>query len=499
MKLVGDGVPRPRSAAASSTPTPRCRPSFPGMHGAGRRAGVRREGHRLRRSSSSTTGVDTGPIVAQAAVPVEDDDDVESLHERIKVAERADARRRPSAGWPATASPSPTGRSGSDNELDADERGPDPARPGLRLRQDRARGARPRPARRRRRAGLHRRLGRADRGPRRPGHQGRGAHRLPRVPRRPGQDAAPEGARRHPRRPPPRLPRRSSSPSSGVEPFDLVVSNLYPFTRDRRLRRLARTSASSRSTSAGRRWCAPRPRTTRRSRSSPRPARYADVLAAVAAGGFTLEPAPAARRRGVRAHRDVRRRASRRWMGSVLTDTSDGTGFPAWIGRDLGRRPRCCATARTRTSRPRSTRNDLGAGARAGRAAARQGDVLQQLRRRRRGPPGGVRLRRAGRRDHQARQPVRHRGRRRRRRGAPQGARLRPGLGVRRRDRGQPAGLGRDGRAGRRGLHRGDRRAGVRGRRGRGARRRKKNIRLLVCAPAGAAAASSSARSPAAC
>ena len=44
----------------------------------------------------------------------------------------------------------------------------------------------------------------------------------------------------------------------------------------------------------------------------------------------------------------------------------------------------------------------------------------------------------AVRRDHQARQPVRHRGRRRHRRGAPQGARLRPGVGVRRRDRGQP-------------------------------------------------------------
>jgi phosphoribosylglycinamide formyltransferase-1 len=34
-------------------------------------------------------GVDTGPIVAQAAVPVLDDDDAESLHERIKAAERA--------------------------------------------------------------------------------------------------------------------------------------------------------------------------------------------------------------------------------------------------------------------------------------------------------------------------------------------------------------------------------------------------------------------------
>jgi phosphoribosylglycinamide formyltransferase-1 len=34
-------------------------------------------------------GVDTGPIVAQTVVPVEDADDVETLHDRIKVAERA--------------------------------------------------------------------------------------------------------------------------------------------------------------------------------------------------------------------------------------------------------------------------------------------------------------------------------------------------------------------------------------------------------------------------
>ena len=34
-------------------------------------------------------GVDTGPIVAQVCVPVLDDDDEESLHERIKVEERA--------------------------------------------------------------------------------------------------------------------------------------------------------------------------------------------------------------------------------------------------------------------------------------------------------------------------------------------------------------------------------------------------------------------------
>lgn len=34
-------------------------------------------------------GVDTGPVIAQAAVPVTDDDDEASLHERIKTAERA--------------------------------------------------------------------------------------------------------------------------------------------------------------------------------------------------------------------------------------------------------------------------------------------------------------------------------------------------------------------------------------------------------------------------
>jgi phosphoribosylglycinamide formyltransferase-1 len=34
-------------------------------------------------------GVDAGPVVAQAVVPVEDSDDEQALHERIKIAERA--------------------------------------------------------------------------------------------------------------------------------------------------------------------------------------------------------------------------------------------------------------------------------------------------------------------------------------------------------------------------------------------------------------------------
>lgn len=63
-------------------------PSFPGMHGAADALayGVKVTGATL---FVVDEGVDTGPIVAQTAVPVEDDDDVESLHERIKVAERA--------------------------------------------------------------------------------------------------------------------------------------------------------------------------------------------------------------------------------------------------------------------------------------------------------------------------------------------------------------------------------------------------------------------------
>lgn len=63
-------------------------PSFPGMHGAADALdyGVKVTGATL---FVVDAGIDTGPIVAQSVVPVEDDDDVDSLHERIKVAERA--------------------------------------------------------------------------------------------------------------------------------------------------------------------------------------------------------------------------------------------------------------------------------------------------------------------------------------------------------------------------------------------------------------------------
>jgi len=62
-------------------------PAFPGIHGP-RDAlayGVKVAGATLHFVDA---GVDTGPIIAQTVVPVLDDDDVEGLTERIKVAER---------------------------------------------------------------------------------------------------------------------------------------------------------------------------------------------------------------------------------------------------------------------------------------------------------------------------------------------------------------------------------------------------------------------------
>ncbi len=66
---------------------PALSPSFPGMH-AVRDAlehGVKVTGATL---FLVDQGVDTGPIVAQVAVPVLPDDDETSLHERIKISER---------------------------------------------------------------------------------------------------------------------------------------------------------------------------------------------------------------------------------------------------------------------------------------------------------------------------------------------------------------------------------------------------------------------------
>lgn len=63
-------------------------PSFPGMRGAADALeyGVKVTGATL---FVVDGGIDTGAIIAQSVVAVEDDDTVETLHERIKVAERS--------------------------------------------------------------------------------------------------------------------------------------------------------------------------------------------------------------------------------------------------------------------------------------------------------------------------------------------------------------------------------------------------------------------------
>jgi len=87
MKLVG---PRflDRFGGRCLNTHPALLPSFPGMHGV-RDAlsyGVKVTGCTV---LLVDPGIDAGPVVAQRAVLVRDDDDEATLHERIKVAERA--------------------------------------------------------------------------------------------------------------------------------------------------------------------------------------------------------------------------------------------------------------------------------------------------------------------------------------------------------------------------------------------------------------------------
>jgi phosphoribosylaminoimidazolecarboxamide formyltransferase/IMP cyclohydrolase len=116
----------------------------------------------------------------------------------------------------------------------------------------------------------------------------------------------------------------------GVEPFDLVVVNLYPFTD---------TVASG----ASQDECVEQidiggPSMVRAAAKNhpsvavvTSPEWYEGVLAAVAAGGFTLDQRRrlAAEAFAHTASYDV---AVASWMGNVVVDTSEGTGFPAWVG-----------------------------------------------------------------------------------------------------------------------------------------------------------------------
>ncbi|HET8961614.1 bifunctional phosphoribosylaminoimidazolecarboxamide formyltransferase/IMP cyclohydrolase [Nocardioides sp.] len=116
----------------------------------------------------------------------------------------------------------------------------------------------------------------------------------------------------------------------GVEPFDLVVSNLYPFTEtvmsgatpDECVEQIdiggpsmVRAAAKNHPSVA----------------IVTSPERYPDVLRAAGAGGFTL-----AERQELAAEAFVHTATYdvhvASWMGNVLSDSSGGDGFPAWMG-----------------------------------------------------------------------------------------------------------------------------------------------------------------------
>ena len=116
----------------------------------------------------------------------------------------------------------------------------------------------------------------------------------------------------------------------GIEPFDLVVVNLYPF---------AETVASG----LGVEDCVEQidvggPAMVRASAKNfthvavvTSPDRYGDVLSAVSSGGFTVEQRAALATEAF-SHTATYDIAVASWLGSVVAPDSDGSGFPAWVG-----------------------------------------------------------------------------------------------------------------------------------------------------------------------
>ena len=116
----------------------------------------------------------------------------------------------------------------------------------------------------------------------------------------------------------------------GIEPFDLLISNLYPFTA---------TVASGATPEA----CIEQidiggPAMVRSSAKNhasvaviTSPEQYPQLLDALAAGGFTL-PERQALAAAAFVHTATYDVAVASWMGSVVTDLSEGTGFPRWVG-----------------------------------------------------------------------------------------------------------------------------------------------------------------------
>ncbi len=116
----------------------------------------------------------------------------------------------------------------------------------------------------------------------------------------------------------------------GIAPFDLVVSNLYPFT--------ATVDSGASADECVEQIDIGGPSMVRAAAKNhpsvaivTSPAQYPQVVDALAAGGFTL-----AQRQRLAAQAFVHTATYdvhvASWMGNVLVDTSDGDGFPAWVG-----------------------------------------------------------------------------------------------------------------------------------------------------------------------
>jgi phosphoribosylaminoimidazolecarboxamide formyltransferase/IMP cyclohydrolase len=116
----------------------------------------------------------------------------------------------------------------------------------------------------------------------------------------------------------------------GVEPFDLLISSLYPFT--------ATVASGATPEAAIEQIDIGGPAMVRSSAKNhasvaviTSPEQYPQLLQAVAAGGFTLSERKALATAAF-VHTATYDVAVASWMGSVVSDLSDGTGFPRWIG-----------------------------------------------------------------------------------------------------------------------------------------------------------------------
>ena len=279
------------------------------------------------------------------------------------------------------------------------------------------------PPRRSRDAGLH-------------GHRHRRPHRLPADPRAPGGDAAPQGARRHPRRPRrvrapadmDRLRHRPDRPRR-VEPVPVRLGS--DGVRARRRPSRGRDRHRRPGDDPGR---SQEPRVT--SSVVTDPADYDVVLDELRAiGAHVGRDAPAPGAQGVRRHRRLRRRrrrvARRRRAAARVAPPRVRAGAaraalrrePAPARRAVPRRGRRAVVGRHDPARRH--------GAVVPQPVRRRRRLAARARHRTRREPAGVR-------HHQARQPVRRGRRRNAGRRLPARVRVRRALGVRRHRRPEP-------------------------------------------------------------